>query len=77
MVAGRIVVESGRVTTVDEAAIRAEARELSKSFAADRAAGDADAQAFLPYYRRMYLKAAAQDIGLQRWVGQTRTTART
>ena len=32
MVAGKIVVEDGRLTTVDEAAIKAEARELAREF---------------------------------------------
>lgn len=62
MVAGRVLFENGRVAHVDEAGLRAEAREI-----AARAPGDAGAAAaWLPYYRQMYLKAAARDVGLGR-----------
>lgn len=63
MVAGRIVFENGRVTGVDEAALRAEAREI----AARAAHGDGGSAAeWLPYYREMYLQAAGRDVGLPR-----------
>lgn len=69
MVAGQIVVEDGKVTTVDEAALRAEAREHSARLAASKAAIDKAAADFLPFYRQMYLKAAAGRVGMNRWVG--------
>ena len=62
MVAGRIVFENGRVTGVDEAALRAEAREIAARAGADRGT----AAEWLPHYREMYLKAAARDVGLVR-----------
>ena len=69
MVAGRIVYEHGQVTTIDERALRAEARELAeRRRAADAPALQAAAQ-WLPYYREMYLKAAGRDVGMQRWAG--------
>ena len=62
MVAGRILFEDGRVLGVDEAALRAEAREI-----ASRQRVDAGSAAeWLPYYRQMYLKATARDVGLFR-----------
>jgi 5-methylthioadenosine/S-adenosylhomocysteine deaminase len=69
MVAGKIVYENGKVTTVDEAALRAEARELfaERQIALRAAARDADV--WLPYYREMYLKACRKDVGLNRWAG--------
>jgi 5-methylthioadenosine/S-adenosylhomocysteine deaminase len=69
MVAGRIVVERGRVLTVDEAAVKAEVRELMAEYRRDLArAGDA-ARELEPYYRAMYLRAAACEVGLNRWAG--------
>lgn len=61
MVAGRILYDGARVLTVDEAALRAEAREI-----AARAVADTGAAQWLPYYRDMYMKAAARDVGLRR-----------
>jgi hypothetical protein len=58
------------VNGIDEAAVRAEAREI-----ADRArseATDAEAHEWLPYYRRMYLQAARRDVGMNRWAGEGR-----
>jgi 5-methylthioadenosine/S-adenosylhomocysteine deaminase len=67
MVAGTIVYEQGRVITVDEPAIRAEAREhAARLHAASQPARQA-AQEWLPFYRQMYLKAAARDVGMNRW----------
>ena len=67
MVAGRIVFEHGRVSGIDEAAVRAEARELASAAAA--AAGE-EAAEWLPYYRQMYLRAARSDVGMNRWANQ-------
>ncbi|HEX2790758.1 MAG TPA: amidohydrolase family protein [Steroidobacteraceae bacterium] len=69
MVAGAIVYEQGRVTTVDERAIRAEAREHTARLHAANDAARQAAQHWLPFYRQMYLKAAACDVGMQRWAG--------
>jgi 5-methylthioadenosine/S-adenosylhomocysteine deaminase len=69
MVAGRIVFESGRLAMLDEAALRAEGRELFAARApALRAAAEA-AERLLPSYRAMYAKAADAQVGMNRWVG--------
>jgi 5-methylthioadenosine/S-adenosylhomocysteine deaminase len=68
MVAGRIVFENGRVTGIDEAAVRAEARELATR--ARSTATDTDAMEWLPYYRQMYLRAARRDVGMNRLAGE-------
>ena len=69
MVDGVIVAEGGVVTSVDEAALLSEAREL---FAAERPAvraGRSGAQRLFPTYQQMVRKAAAVDVGMTRWVG--------
>jgi 5-methylthioadenosine/S-adenosylhomocysteine deaminase len=71
LVQGNIVFEEGRLTRVNEAAIRAEARELSAGFHAPaRGAGGHDASEWAPYYRQMYLRAAGEDAGMTRWAWQ-------
>ena len=68
MVAGQIVFENGQVTTVNENSLRAEARDIfGKRRDALRGAA-AQADAFLPGYREMHLRAAARDVGINRWV---------
>jgi 5-methylthioadenosine/S-adenosylhomocysteine deaminase len=69
MVAGRVVFEDGRVTTVDERAIRAEAREIFGAKRSALAAAREAAERWLPAYRAVVAKAAARDVGLQRWAG--------
>jgi len=69
MVAGRVVYERGAITTVDERALRREAREHAARGRPRRAAQEMAAKEWLPYYREMYLQAAARDVGLKRRVG--------
>ncbi|MDB5397938.1 MAG: 8-oxoguanine deaminase [Rhodospirillales bacterium] len=69
MVAGRVVVEDGKVSTVDEAALRAEARAHAARFAGNQSEVDQAAADLQPYYREMYLKAAGRQVGMNRWVG--------
>ena len=72
MVAGRIVCEDGRLTTVDEASLRAEAREL---FAGRRGALEAAARLadrWIEPYRTMLARAEAVDLGFHRRIGGTR-----
>ena len=66
MVAGRIVFRDGRLTMVDEDAIKREARALAAELAAGAQAADAAAQELMPYYRDMYLRAMNHDVGLER-----------
>jgi 5-methylthioadenosine/S-adenosylhomocysteine deaminase len=69
MVDGEVVFAGGAVTTLDEAALRAEARAL----ATDRAEALEEAATLVaplrPAYREMYLRASARDVGMTRWVG--------
>jgi 5-methylthioadenosine/S-adenosylhomocysteine deaminase len=68
IVAGRIVMRDGRVLTVDEAALRAEIRERQAEIDADIAATTRAANRLEPYWRAMYQKAVAVDVGFTRWV---------
>jgi cytosine/adenosine deaminase-related metal-dependent hydrolase len=69
LVAGRVVAEHGRVVSVDEQALLAEARELH---AARRPALErtwAQADAVLPVYDTVVRRAARTDVGMNRWIG--------
>jgi cytosine/adenosine deaminase-related metal-dependent hydrolase len=68
IVDGRVVYENGRVATLDEKALRAEARELAVAARATFARADEEAHRLEPYYRQMYLKAAAREVGFTRWL---------
>ena len=68
IVAGRVVYEDGRVAAVDEQALKAEARALMADSADSLARARSDAARLDPYYRAMYLRAAAHDVGFTRWL---------
>jgi cytosine/adenosine deaminase-related metal-dependent hydrolase len=70
MVAGQIVVENGRVLTVDEEAIKREVRELMPYYQKEIEKTHQAARKLEPYYRQMYMKCAAMDVGMNRWVGE-------
>jgi cytosine/adenosine deaminase-related metal-dependent hydrolase len=74
IVAGRVVYEEGRVTTVDEKALRSEARSLMSSYGAQLARADREARRLEPYYREMYFRAAARDVGLRRQLHPSSTS---
>lgn len=66
IVAGRVVFEEGRITTLDEAALRREMRALMTGYADQRADAVRAAQRLEPYYRAMLDRAATVDVGLRR-----------
>ena len=69
MVAGRVVAEHGHVTSIDEAAVLAEAREVfTAAQPALRAARQRAGEPFAAY-QKMVRRAAAADVGFTRWVG--------
>ena len=67
MVDGAIVAEGGVVTSVDETALMAEAREL---YAAKRSAPSGQREALLPAYQAVVRAASAVDVGFSRWIGR-------
>lgn len=69
MVAGRILYENGKLLTMDEPALRREARAHAQRLRDSQTAAEAAAGEWLPYYRQMYLRAAATDVGLARCGG--------
>lgn len=66
IVDGRVVYENGRIATVDERALRAELRELMGGVREQLQHAARDAERLAPYYREMVLRAAAQDVGMER-----------
>jgi cytosine/adenosine deaminase-related metal-dependent hydrolase len=68
VVAGRVVSEDGRITTVDEPALRAEMRALVRSSAAQTERAAREAARLEPYYRDVVLRCAAEDVGMNRWL---------
>jgi cytosine/adenosine deaminase-related metal-dependent hydrolase len=68
IVDGRVVFDNGRITTVDEKALRAEMRTLMADCATQFARARHEAQRLEPHYRAMYLRAAARDVGMNRWL---------
>jgi len=66
MVAGRLVVEDGRLLTVDEDAVKAEVREAMACQSREFQAAEAEAERLAPYYMRMWRKAMSRDVGLRR-----------
>jgi 5-methylthioadenosine/S-adenosylhomocysteine deaminase len=69
MVAGEIVVENGRLLTVDEEALKAEVRKAMPALKAKMQRNSEAARRLEPYYREMYLRSAKQDVGLYRRIG--------
>lgn len=70
IIAGKIVMENGKVLTVDEEAVKAEVRELMPFYQKEIEKTNTAAQKLERYYRAMYLKCAATDVGMNRWVGE-------
>jgi 5-methylthioadenosine/S-adenosylhomocysteine deaminase len=68
MVAGRVVAEHGRVTSVDEAALLDEARELFAAKLPAIRAARCSANEMFPAYQHIVRRAAATDVGFSRWV---------
>ncbi len=72
MVAGAVVYDGERVTTVDEKALRAEARTIFAEKRAALAIAEREAADWAPAYRAMVLKAHARDIGFNRRLDPSR-----
>ena len=66
IVNGEVVFEDGRVTTVDERALRAEARALMAGYREQLADANRHAAALEPAYRAMLERAAQVPVGPQR-----------
>jgi guanine deaminase len=69
MVDGRIVIDSRRITTIDERALREQVAELMQVLRKDIAAVVRRNQAMMPYLLEAQRRTWAVDIGLNRYVG--------
>ncbi|OLC13187.1 MAG: hypothetical protein AUH29_13900 [Candidatus Rokubacteria bacterium 13_1_40CM_69_27] len=63
LVNGRVVVDEGRLTTIDLRALREEAIELARKFMADNQSMREQAERVRPYLEEMHRRAVAQDLG--------------
>lgn len=68
MVAGEVVVEDGKMHTVDEDALLAEAREVFARRRPQIAAARRESDGAAAEYQAMVQRAAATDVGIDRWV---------
>ncbi len=68
IVGGRVVFDAGRITGVDEPALRAEMRELMAAGREQQMRAAQEALRLEPYYREMVLRAASEDVGMNRWL---------
>jgi 5-methylthioadenosine/S-adenosylhomocysteine deaminase len=66
IVAGRVVYENGRVAAVDESSLRHEMRELMAAGRQQSERAAREALRLEPYYREVVLRAASQDVGMNR-----------
>lgn len=69
MVAGQIVMQNGKLLTVDEDAIKEEARELMQQYSHEMEYAKKSANRLLPYYHEMYIQSALRDVGMNRRLG--------
>jgi 5-methylthioadenosine/S-adenosylhomocysteine deaminase len=69
MVAGEVAMREGKLTRVDEGAILAEIRESVPALLAEHSGIEARNRVFEPYFAEIHHRACAQDIGLNRYVG--------
>jgi 5-methylthioadenosine/S-adenosylhomocysteine deaminase len=69
MVDGRVVAEHGVVTSVDDAQLLAEARDLFSRVHEARRPESAQTRHLEPVYREVAQRAAVVDVGMTRWIG--------
>jgi 5-methylthioadenosine/S-adenosylhomocysteine deaminase len=68
MVAGRVVVDHGKIITVDETAIKHEIQDRMPAVQRQLAATAVAADRLEPYYREMYQRTVAINVGFTRWL---------
>jgi cytosine/adenosine deaminase-related metal-dependent hydrolase len=69
IVGGRVVLDEGRITTLDEAALRAELAEVMLGFRRDFAVRAGMNQAAIPYLLAANRRLMAHDVGMNRFAG--------
>jgi cytosine/adenosine deaminase-related metal-dependent hydrolase len=73
IVDGRVVIKDRRVTTIDEDALRREVADLMKHFIADYDAVVESRKRALPYMLDAHRQVWQSDIGMNRFIGRTRS----
>lgn len=68
IVEGRIVVDGGRLRTVDEDVLRQRIEEMLPLYREHYARAMRWVERLEPYYAEVYYRCAAQDVGFSRWV---------
>lgn len=68
MVQGEIVCEQGRLTKINEEDLKSEIRQVMEGYRKQFQEVDHWAATLEPIYREMYLRAAARNVGMNRWV---------
>ena len=71
MVAGRIVMQGGRLTTVDEEAVFTEINHLVPAYLAEHAELEKRNSVFEPVMAEIHRRSTLQDIGLNRYQGDS------
>jgi 5-methylthioadenosine/S-adenosylhomocysteine deaminase len=66
IVDGRVLYEDERLTHLDEAALRTEARALTDAYRTHFAPAMDEARRLEPHYRDMVLRVHARDVGMRR-----------
>jgi 5-methylthioadenosine/S-adenosylhomocysteine deaminase len=66
MVAGRILMENGKLLTIDEEALKSEIRELMEEYRSQYQAVEHWAKSLEPIYRQMYEKCLQPPVPLTR-----------
>lgn len=69
VVNGEVVVENGKLLTVDESGVFDELRELLPAYMVEHGELEKLNARFEPYLREMYRRATVQDIGINRYQG--------
>ena len=69
IVAGAVALDDGVLTGIDEAQVKAEARELAAEFIAYMDSCRAGVDELEPYYAEMYRRALAEAVPMHRWAG--------
>ncbi|MNT93960.1 hypothetical protein D3C72_2355420 [compost metagenome] len=69
MVAGRIIVQDGRLTTIDEQAVFDEIAELVPAYLVEHAEIERRNQAFEPVIAEIHRRATQMDVGFNRYQG--------
>ncbi len=69
MIDGRIVLEHGRITTLDERAVLEELREYLPAYLAHHAELEARNRVFAPYFAQIHRRAARRDLAMDRYIG--------